>query len=134
MDQIRDGRGGMAGTLAFRLTLRYVAEWEPTAGLSYTGSYTLHFLDARMINRVPVPRRANSPRKNDVIRPSAFSASNLDTCVPDSNRLLTPSNPPNRHNRSTGQYRRSLGFANFLKHRSDFSPNRYERLAVLILS
>jgi len=121
----------MAGTLAFRLTLRYVAEWEPTAGLSYTGSYTLHFLDARMINRVPVPRRANSPRKNDVIRLSRFPRRTWILAYPI--RIDADSNP-NRHNHSTGQYRCSLEFANFLKHRSDFSRNRYERLAVLILS
>jgi len=37
----------------FRLSLHYVAKPEPIAGLSYTGSYKLHFLDAGMINRAP---------------------------------------------------------------------------------
>jgi len=64
--------------------LRYVAERRPTAGLSYTSSYALHFLSARMINRMPVARQVSSLRKNDVIR--CVLRVEADSHGPDSNR------------------------------------------------
>jgi len=92
-------RDGMASILEFRLMLCYMAA---ITGLSYIDSYTLYFLSARMINRMPVPRQVSSPRKNDVICRVFY----VETGSCGFESVSMPSNLPNRwHNQSTGHCR-----------------------------